>query len=70
MKEFWLILRIVIGFLILICLLEFEYCIYALFGWIGASVYTAIFCLAIIGGSIITMEWIYCKSIGCILGST
>lgn len=56
MKEFWLILRIVIGFLILICLLEFEYCIYALFGWIGASVYTAIFCLAIIGGSIITME--------------
>ena len=43
----------IIGFLILICL--FVYSIYALFGWIGAIVYTAILCL-IIGGSIIMMN--------------
>lgn len=52
MEEFGTILC-VIGSLILICLLG--YCIYALFGWIGAIVYTAILCLAI-GGSMITMD--------------
>jgi hypothetical protein len=53
MNEFGAILGIIGFFLILICL--FGYCIYALFGWIGAIVYAAIFCIAI-GGGIIMID--------------
>lgn len=47
MKEFWLILRIVIGFLGALCLIG--YVIYALFGRVGLLNYETILTVMLIG---------------------